>query len=295
MQRQLAKEVESTLSGATGISESIIDVAPVSGGCINQTWIVTTLTGSRFFVKSNSNFDVTAFEIEAAGLNALRKTGHLRIPAVVGFGSCGKSSFLILEAIVQSRQGPNFMENLGRGLANVHSANHSRSFGWDKNNFIGATPQPNTNSKSWVDFWRTNRLEFQLRLAGQNGYAGELTRLGGQMCEKLEQWICEQNVSPCLIHGDLWSGNYLADEAGHPVLIDPAVYFAHNEAEFGMISLFGGVSEQFYDAYQEVIPLADGSDDRIAIYRLYHLLNHLNLFGASYLGGCMRILRRMIV
>ena len=294
MQRQLAQEVESALSVATGLSESIIDVAPVSGGCINESWIVTTSSGSRFFVKSNSNLDVTAFEIEADGLNALRKAGHLRIPEVVGLGYCGNNSFLILEAIVESPRGPNFMENLGRGLANVHSANHSQSFGWDKNNFIGTTPQPNTYFKSWIDFWRTNRLEFQLRLAEANGYGGELIQLGGQMCEKLEQWIFERDVSPCLIHGDLWSGNYMADEAGNPVLIDPAAYFAHNEAEFGMISLFGGVSEAFYHAYHEVMPLADGSEDRIAIYRLYHLLNHLNLFGASYLDGCMRILRRMI-
>ena len=121
----------------------------------------------------------------------------------------------------------------------------------------------------------------------------ELLQSGQQLQQKLHE-ILAIDEPPCLIHGDLWSGNYLCDELVDPVLVDPAAYFGHREAEFGMTMLFGGFDESFYSAYNEVWPLAPGSEDRIAIYRLYHLLNHLNLFGKSYLPACLNILKQYV-
>ena len=180
---------------------------------------------------------------------------------------------------------------MARRLAQLHTTSASE-FGFVTDNFLGATPQPNPSTRNWVEFWNTYRMEHQLRLANDKGFGGALQELGRRLMNRMEDWLTNDEESPALIHGDLWSGNYFVDESGCPVLLDPAPYFASREAEFGMTTLFGGFDDRFYAAYNEMMPMPDGSENRIAIYRLYHLLNHLNLFGSSYLDGCLQILKK---
>ena len=290
----LRNSIETSLNESTGERHKVVDTRTVSGGCINQTWIVRTSSGSAFFVKANSSAHQDIFEIEVDGLRALQQTNTLRVPEVVTWGSVGDTCFLILEAIKSSSRSRDYQQSLGRGLAQLHIASRTSEYGWPIDNFIGETPQPNSRCTSWLKFWRENRLEFQLRLAESNGYGGRLTKLGFRLCEQLDRWIDDSDLASCLLHGDLWSGNHIADQSGNPVLIDPAVYQGHYEAEFGMISLFGGVDGQFYGAYEELLPFDEGHEDRIAIYRLYHLLNHANLFGSSYVNACLEILVRLV-
>ena len=168
----------------------------------------------------------------------------------------------------------------------------SGPFGFEEDNYIGATPQPNAWTDDWVTFFAEQRLGFQLRLAADNGFGGELARLGERLLSRLGELIDEPAEPACLLHGDLWGGNYLCDAEGQPVLIDPAAYYGRREAELAMTTLFGGFDSAFYGAYEEAWPLAPGSAERLEIYKLYHLLNHLNLFGGGYLGGCLGVLRR---
>lgn len=248
----------------------------------------------RVFVKTSS---ADVFRAEVAGLRALRQTDALRVAEVCGVGKskrCG-SYILVLEAIDSRAPTEGFVDKFARQLADLHRIGSGDAFGLDHDNFLGATDQPNAPMESWPDFWAQHRLGFQLKLAKENGLGGDqLQRLGAKLVGKLDSFIGGSLESPSLIHGDLWSGNWLCDLRGEPALIDPAIYYANRESEFGMTTLFGGLPSRFYDVYNEMWPMEDGWEERVAIYRLYHLLNHLNLFGASYLGDCLQILRRFV-
>ena len=178
-------------------------------------------------------------------------------------------------------------------MAELHRTKGER-FGYESDNYIGATPQPNEWSNSWVEFFRERRLGFQVRLLEERGYATpELLEKATALMGKLDALIGRHPVEPSLLHGDLWSGNYMSDADGMPVLIDPAVYYGDREADLAMTELFGRFDAKFYAAYKKSHPLAAGYDQRRDIYNLYHLLNHLNLFGLSYMPGVMEILRRL--
>ena len=239
------------------------------------------------------------FGLEAEGLQAIRSTAAFKVPDVIGVGetegqSEQRTQFLVLEYIPPAPRSKNFFETFGRQLAQMHQANHQESrFGFSSDNFIGSTPQKNTWHTDWVEFFATQRLEFQLKLAnGSNLATPELNKGCDKLILQLDRFI-GSSEPPALLHGDLWSGNYLISQDGNPVLIDPAAYFGARECEFGMIKLFGGFNSQFYDAYNEAYPLSDGWEQRTEIYQLYHLLNHLNLFGTSYLPQCLQILRKL--
>ncbi len=246
---------------------------------------------ANVFVKT-SHEDI--FGPEVVGLNAMRATRAIRVANVFGSGvSEDGTNVLVLEAIESHVPAGDFFERFGRQLAELHRSSSADRFGFEHDNFLGASLQPNPWTDDWTDFWSKSRLSFQLKLARENGLGGsELQSLGDSVINRLDSLIGGSTERPALIHGDLWSGNWICDEQAQPVLIDPAVYFANREAEFGMTTLFGGLPESFYDAYHEAWPMADGWEDRVAIYRLYHLLNHLNLFGSSYLLQCISILRR---
>jgi protein-ribulosamine 3-kinase len=291
----LTATVEKEIANVVGHSQRIVAAERLSGGCIHHAVKLTTNRQSRFFCKSNESAGAAdMFAAEACGLQALRSTGVVCVPDVIGYGETERGeAYLILEWIEPSKPGRKFYEQFGRELAHLHLAEVSETFGFSGGNFIGLTPQPNPPTDDWNEFWIHHRIEFQLQLAVQNGYR-EMARYGSDAFDAIGRLIESDTARPSLIHGDLWSGNFLATETGRPALIDPAAYFAHREAEFGMTTLFGGFDRRFYDAYDETYPLAEGWEDRVEVYRLYHLLNHLNLFGGSYLSGCRQILNKFV-
>jgi len=224
----------------------------------------------------------------------LAKTGTLRVPQVVAAGMLSDSeACLILEAILPGPPQTDFWERLGQGLAALHRQATAGNFGWSSDNYIGSNRQPNSAHASWVEFFAVQRLGFQLQLARTHARGSrELFKLGEQLIAKLDKRLGPCDERPSLLHGDLWSGNYLVASDGAPVLIDPACYFGLREADLAMPLLFGGFPQRFFDAYDASWPLAAGWRERVEIYKLYHLLNHLNLFGSGYLDSCLEILRR---
>ena len=244
---------------------------------------------TNVFVKTS---DEDIFGPEVAGLESMRQTDAIRIANVIGVGKC-KQHALVLEAIESSAPSEDFFDRFARQLAAMHRHGSADRFGFEHDNFLGATQQFNPWTESWCEFLSQSRIEFQLKLARDNGHGGsELQKLGERLLGRLDSLIGGSAEQPTLIHGDLWSGNWLCDRRGEPALIDPAVYYANRESEFGMTTLFGGLPPRFYAAYNEAWPMEDDWEDRVAIYRLYHLLNHLNLFGSSYLADCLTILRQ---
>ncbi|MCH2182264.1 MAG: fructosamine kinase family protein [Mariniblastus sp.] len=289
----LLASVQQTVEQHSGRPVRLANPRPVGGGCINQAIILETDAGESLFLKWNDQAPDQLFETEMAGLEAIRGTGALRVPRVMGQGvSTAGTAFLVLEAIQTAAPAGDFEQRLGRQLAQMHRSGRGEAFGFSQSNFLGRTGQPNAWNENWVEFWQVHRLGYQFELACQNGYGdARFSKSAERMLGRLAE-LLGHDVQPSLIHGDLWSGNYLSDLQGNPVLVDPAVYYGDREAEFGMTTLFGGLGHSFYQAYQEAWPLPAGSETRIEIYRLYHLLNHLNLFGTSYLAECCQIMQK---
>jgi fructosamine-3-kinase len=232
------------------------------------------------------------FEREAEGLAALQSgsaSGAEPFPRVP-LAYCYGNSFLLLEDLKPAPPGENYWEQFGRQLAHLHQIT-SPQFGFDHDNYIGSTPQRNPWVDNGFDFFSEYRLRFQARLAQRNELLDVYdVRQVEAICQRLPELIPSQPAS--LLHGDLWSGNAITDSKGAPAIIDPAVYYGWSEAELAMTSLFGGFPETFYEAYQEEHPLEPGYRQRFPIYNLYHLLNHLNLFGTGYLSQVRSILHR---
>jgi fructosamine-3-kinase len=292
-QEALASAVDSVLKAA-GDPGPISDIRRVGGGDINRAARVETARGC-YFVKWHPAPQPGVFTCEAKGLALLAAGSAARVPAVVGAGSVPESgaAFLVLEWIERgSGKDDSAAALLGRQLAGQHLTRHAR-YGLDHDNYIGRLPQPNAPSDSWVDFYASQRLGAQRDQAARNGLLPPArARLLDRLIASLDRWIDEPACQPSLLHGDLWGGNWMVSAAGEPVLIDPAVYYGDREADLAMTRLFGGFPQAFYDAYNEVFPLAPGHAEREPLYRLYYLLCHLNLFGESYGGSVDGILRR---
>jgi protein-ribulosamine 3-kinase len=294
MSDALQSEIETVIAESTGDPATIASEQSLSGGCINDARRIELTDGRRFFLKSNKDPLPGLFEREAEGLAALAVSGAVRVPSLIGTGGGDGTCepFIVLEMIEAGPRAADFSEAFGRGLAQLHRASTADRYGFDADNYIGATPQPNKWADEWIEFWQEHRLGYQVRLAHDNGYGSAMGPLAQKMADRLDHWIGEPDEPPTLCHGDLWSGNYLVDQAGHAVLIDPATYYGRREADLSMTTMFGGFDSYFYGAYREAWPLADGWEARLDIYQLYHHLNHLNLFGTGYLSGCETILRR---
>jgi protein-ribulosamine 3-kinase len=219
-----------------------------------------------------------AFAAEADGLAALRTAG-LRAPQPVRHGMAADKAYLLLEYLDLRSRGD--FAALGRLLAAAHR-NRGPRFGWARDNYIGSTPQQNAWCDDWTEFWRERRLRPQIALANRNGF--DLRSI--DPAPLLEN----HKPQPSLLHGDLWSGNAGFTAQG-PVVFDPAVYYGDREADLAMTELFGGFPREFYQAYNEAFPLPDGHERRKHLYNLYHLLNHLNLFGGGYLAQVKATLR----
>jgi len=259
---------------------------PVGGGCISNGKIITTQSSASFFIKVNSNIPTDMFTREVEGLSALRVDDGPTTPKVYLHGP----DFILLEDLAPAAQSRDYWAVFGCQLAALH--NHTNpQFGFKHDNYIGSTRQPNP----WMDnghaFFAEHRLRFQAQMAHKRGL------LGKNEIQQVESLILRlvdliPNQPASLIHGDLWSGNAITDTAGAPAIIDPAAYYGWAEAELAMTSLFGTFPANFYKAYEEIRPLKSSYQARFPIYNLYHLLNHLNMFGRGYLGQVQAILRQ---
>ncbi len=262
----------------------------LGGGDINTAYRLETTTGD-FFVKYNfSSLYPGMFETESQGLMKLTGTGELRVPQPIWVGHAGKYSFLLMEYIWQGGFKPDFWMDFGRKLARIHR-HTSRMFGLPYDNYIGSLRQSNQAHETWASFFIEERIEKQLQFGMEHGtLPRSLSRSFQNLYRRLPDLIPDE--PPALIHGDLWSGNFITDPEGNAVLIDPAVYYGHREADLAMTRLFGGFSASFYDAYNEEFKLEGGWRERIEIHNLYPLLVHANLFGGGYLQSVETILKR---
>lgn len=275
--------------------------APVGGGCIANACRLET-KDEPFFLKWGEGEVARTFPAEAEGLGALRAAGSpLVVPEVLAAQDAadGVPGFLLMRWIASGRKGDAFWDTFGRGLAALHrhtaaDAGHdaAQPYGFPEDNFIGPSPQPNAWGERWPAFFRARRLEPQVQMARdggrwQAGWDAPLEALYDALPDLLPA-----RPEASVLHGDLWNGNYMVTAPGEPVLIDPAAYYGHREADLALTELFGGYAERFYAAYREAWPLEGGYDERRAVYNLYHLLNHLNLFGGSYAGRVASALRR---
>lgn len=272
--------IAQAISRTTGTAFRVDQQRSVGGGCINQAMRLEG-DGQVYFIKLNDADLIPMFQAEAAGLEAISGTGCLRTPRVITSGVSGERSWLALEYIALRTPGSTTSSQLGEDLAAMHRAS-APSFGWHRDNNIGATEQVNSWSDNWVDFLGRHRLGCQLRLAAARGAPAALRQKGVRLLEQLPRFFDNYQPRPSLLHGDLWSGNWAADETGSAVIFDPAVYFGDREADIAMTELFGGFDPRFYQAYRSAWPLDGGYRTRKNLYNLYHVINHFNLFGGSY-------------
>lgn len=265
---------------------------PISGGDINHAALLDCVDQRRFFVKYNhTKAAPEMLSTEAKGLSVLQAAHTIRIPKIITQGQTPDGiAFLLLEYIQSGPRRSTFWQQFGSSLAALHR-NTALQFGLDHANFIGSLPRSNQWRDTWPVFYAEERLFPQMQLA-RNGH------LLDQQDEKKLHALCQQlnsicpTEAPALTHGDLWSGNFLCDESGKPVLIDPAAAYAHREMDLAMSRLFGGFDAAFYQAYDEAWPLESGFMERIEIYQLYYLLVHVNLFGRSYVPAVRSILQQ---
>ena len=288
-----APTVQDAIARIAGASATVTQATPVSGGCIAGGTRIDLSDGSSWFVKRSSRLPRDTFSAEADGLAALAAGPGPRVPRVVAVGDeKADEGFVIMEWIEQGRRRLDFDAVLGRQLAELHRRRLGDRYGFERDNYIGSTPQPNTWTHSWHEFFRVHRLGYQVRLAASRGLVDANLAQGLDSLSARLESLLPVPEHPALLHGDLWGGNCLVGPEGEPVVIDPAVYFGHREADLAMTELFGGYGVGFLQAYEETWPLETGFADRVDLYNLYHLLNHANLFGGGYIARVRDIVRR---
>ncbi|MDD5462688.1 MAG: fructosamine kinase family protein [Methylococcales bacterium] len=275
------KAVSEQIELAAGQPFNVESVHPLAGGDINSAFWLQACDQS-YFVKLNRADLAAMFEAEFVGLQELEKTQTIRVPSPVACGQTGEHSFLVLEHVEFGCSNKLSDHLLGQQLAQMHQRRQPY-FGWHRDNTIGSTLQINHKNNDWLTFWREQRLGMQLQLAAENGYSGRLQTSGERLCHEMAALFDDYLPQSSLLHGDLWSGNAAVDKQGRPVIFDPACYYGDREADLAMTELFGGFSRDFYAAYHSVWPLDKGYAIRKNFYNLYHILNHLNLFGGGYL------------
>ncbi len=285
-------EVRQALEAALGVT--VVDSRMVYGGDINQAARLTLRDGETVFVKWNPAARPDFFRSEAHGLRELARAGAVRVPVVLA--ESDSPPFLAMEWIEPSARGrsdPASAERLGRQLALLHNCT-ADMYGLEQDNYIGSLPQPNSQTRSWVEFFRDQRIGAQMAIARREG---QLPPAREAALVRLQEWLPvlldDAAIRPSLLHGDLWGGNYIIAASGDPVLIDPAVYYGHREIDLAMTELFGGFPPAFHNAYQEICPL-DGYEQRRELYQLYPLLVHMNLFGGSYATHVDSVIRRYV-
>jgi len=263
-----------------------VDTRPTGGGCISAARRVITDRGQEFFLKEHPGRAL--FAAEAEGLAAIATTRTVRVPEVLARGD----GWLLLEYLPPAGPVAGAWEELGRDLARLHACTGDR-FGFAHDGFCGATPQPNPWCEDGHEFYARHRFAHQARRARDAGLLDAATavrveRLG----ERLPDLVPAQ--APSLIHGDLWGGNLHFHGDGDPAVIDPAAHYGWPEAELAMTRMFGGYAPPFYAAYEEAGDIAPDWEDRVDLHNLYHVLNHLNLFGGAYRARAVATLDRYL-
>jgi protein-ribulosamine 3-kinase len=283
--------IQAILSEAINSPIRSLHADPIGGGSINETYRLTVNGTLKLFCKINSSNGFPAlFEKEKRGLELLASLGIIRVPKVLATWSIGEKQVLILEWINQGPKTEKFWNRFGEKMAALHHITDDH-FGWEEDNYLGALVQSNEASPNWIDFFILQRLEPQIRLAADKNLLSEADLAGFKRLSRFLPDIFPPQA-PSLLHGDLWSGNFLCDQESEPVLFDPAVYFGHPGMDFGMTTLFGGFEKPFYEAYGHLCPFPVNYLDHWETCRLYPLLVHLNLFGKSYLPEIAHTLRR---
>lgn len=283
-------DIERSIREASGAAFTIESRSAAGGGCISECHVVRG-RGRAYFVKLNAPDRAQMFAAEAAGLEEIGRTQAIRVPQPVSHGANGEASWIVLEHLDLRPLTDRAWAALGAHLARMHRVT-APSHGWARDNTIGGTPQINTPDVDWIAFWRERRLGFQLARAA--GHGGRLADRGGRLLERLPAFFGGYRPAPALLHGDLWSGNAAMTAGGEPVIYDPAPYYGDREADLAMTELFGGFARPFYDAYRADYPLDPGYDTRKDLYNLYHVLNHLNLFGGGYGAQAERMIERLL-
>lgn len=284
--QELAKNFKAIISEDIKVS----DVKKIGGGSINTALLVKTNEGNYFAKFNDSGLYTEMFDLEARNLHLLADAKAIRIPKVYGTFHIDHKEFLVLQFIESGTPHYDFWRDMGAGLARLHKTTQDK-FGLSYHNYMGSLHQDNTPKDNWIEFFIENRLQPMLKMAVDNGKATmDLVEKFESLYTKLPDIFPAEE--PALLHGDLWSGNCMADENGDPVIYDPAVYFGHREMDLAMTRLFGGFESEFYEAYHEEFPLEKNWEQRIAICNLYPLLVHVNLFVGSYIQSVKNIVSR---
>jgi len=285
-------EIIQQIEHVTGLSCQPNQLSSIGGGCINTAYKLKT-PDREFFIKVNRPNLVDMFVAEAQGLQEMAELNAVRVPEVVCYGTADGHSYLVLEYIALGSMRGNANAKLGEHLALLHQ-HQQPYFGWHMDNTIGSTPQINDQSHDWIEFWQQQRLGKQLEFAARNGFNGSLQKNGQRLIEELPAFFTDYQPQASLLHGDLWGGNAAADEQGNPVIFDPACYYGDAETDLAMTELFGGFGADFHAAYRHIRPVDAGYRTRKTLYNLYHIINHLNLFGGGYLGQADAMISQLL-
>lgn len=266
------------ISAATGQPFTLQSTRSIGGGCINDATLFEG-NGQQYFVKTNRPALLDMFAAEGEALAEMNASQTIRVPRPVCWGSDDRRAWLVMEYLPLGSGGSQSL--LGRQLAAMHRVTKG-AFGWHRDNTIGSTPQVNGWHDDWIEFYAQRRLAYQLELAASKGYGGRLQQLGERLLPLVADFFVGYSPLASMLHGDLWAGNYSFTASGEPVIFDPALYYGDREADLAMTELFGGFGTEFRHAYVEAWPLDSGYTVRKTLYNLYHVINHLNLFGGGY-------------
>ena len=289
MNATLAKVISTAISDAIGSIFIGTKHQPVSGGDINQAFLLSDGQQS-YFIKLNTAAKLDMFVTEAQSLTTIRQSDSIRAPRPITHGRSGAHAFLVLKTIDFSPPASDGWQQMGQQLAALHRQT-AEQFGWPNDNTIGSTPQHNRWTANWIEFFREQRLRPQFELAYKNGL--QLPQ-SDALLQHVPTLLKDHSPAASLLHGDLWGGNVSFCDDGAPVLFDPASYYGDRETDLAFSEYFGGFSPEFYQSYNEAWPLPAGYQQRKKLYNLYHVLNHANLFGGNYITEAQQLIFQLL-